>query len=302
MIRISLLCGRLALCGGLFAATAIQAQAVHLPTAPSFGPQAIDAMTTATAPAAFAEVTVPALLPSYSSSEIDAETVDAALPDAPSTLLTAYASPAAYEGQNPYNPKNRPAGPHVAPRHTKYIPAGWQAQPITAHDKVIIGLRDLYSPLTLMGDLLSAGYSDLVNGQPNYGTNGKAIGQRIGATVLRDSTEGIFTDMVFAPILREDPRYYVEGPKHNFFQRVIYAGTRPILTRTDSGRSTINGAELLGYAAASGLSYSYYPQINRNFKDTAATFGGGLGGSAIGFVVSEFSDQFLQAIHLEKRD
>jgi hypothetical protein len=93
----------------------------------------------------------------------------------------------------------------------------------------------------------------------------------------------------------------VEGPEHNFIHRVLYAITRPILTRTDSGRETINGAELLGYGSASALSYTYYPAINQNFHDTAATFGDSLAGSALGNLVSEFSGQFLEMIHLKKR-
>ena len=189
----------------------------------------------------------------------------------------------------------------VAPKHDKYIPAGYAALPLTPHDKVILGMKDLYSPFTFLGDLASAGYSHVLNGQPNYGTNSGAFGQRLGATVIRDASEGVFADIVFSPLLHEDPRYYVEGPQYGFIHRVLYAGTRPIVTRADSGHNTINGEVLLGYAASSALSYTYYPTINQNFHDTAATYGGSLAGAAVGFLVSEFSDQVLQALHLEKK-
>ena len=181
------------------------------------------------------------------------------------------------------------------------ISAGYKAQPWTAHDKFIGGLRDMVSPLGLLGDVLSAGYSDLTNGQPNYGTDREALGKRVGATFLRDSTETLFAESIMAPVLHEDPRYYVEGPRYNFFHRTLSSVTRPIITRTDSGRSTVNGAVLIGYAGASALSYTYYPEINKNFKDTAATFGGSLAGAAIGDFVNEFIDDTLQALHLEKK-
>jgi len=194
-----------------------------------------------------------------------------------------------------------PSGqPRVAPIHTKYIPAGWVAQPLTPRDKVILGTKNLYSPFTIAGIFASAGYSHLVNGQPNYGTNSKAFAKRLGAAVVRDTTEDAFTDMVFAPLLHEDPRYYVEGHRHGFAHRVLYAITRPLITRTDGGHETLNGALLIGQASASALSYTYYPQINRNFHDTAATFGGSLAGSAIDDVISEFSGQFLKELHLRK--
>jgi len=192
------------------------------------------------------------------------------------------------------------AGP-VAPKYTKYVSWGYTAQPITNRDKVVIGARDLYSPFSFLGELASAGYSHLVNGQPNYGTDKGAFGERLGAAVIRDSSEGVFTDMIFAPMLHEDPRYFAEGPRYNILHRALYAVTRPLITRTDSGKSSVNGAMLIGYAAASAVSYSYYPQINKNFHDTAATYGGGLEGAAIGFLVSEFEDDIFMALHLEKK-
>jgi len=192
------------------------------------------------------------------------------------------------------------AGP-VAPKYTKYVSWGYKAQPITARDKVIIGVRDLYSPFSFLGEITSAGYSHLVNGQPNYGTDSGAFGERVGAAVLRDSSEGVFTDMIFAPMLHEDPRYFAEGPRYNIFHRALYAVTRPLITQTDSGKQSVNGAMLLGYAAASAVSYSYYPKINQNFHDTAATYGGALEGAAIGFLVSEFEDDIFIALHLEKK-
>jgi hypothetical protein len=193
-----------------------------------------------------------------------------------------------------------PATGRVAPVYWKQIPAGWVGQPLTAGDKMELGARSLYSPASMLGYVVTAGYEHAENGQPNYGTDLGAFGQQLGAIALRDTTETAFTDMVFAPLLHQDPRYYVQGSQHGLFHRVVYAITRPILTRTDSGRETVNGSELLGYASASALSYTYYPKINQNFHDTAATFGGSLLGSALGDLVSEFSGQFLEAIHLKK--
>lgn len=147
----------------------------------------------------------------------------------------------------------------------------------------------------------AAGFSHITNGQPNYGTNSGAFEQRLGAVLLRDTTEAVFADAVFAPLMHEDPRYYVQGPQHNLFYRIAYAATRPIITRTDSGNSTVNGSLIVGYAVSSALTVAYYPQSNRNFHDTAATFGGSIGGAAVGFFLSEFRDEVLQAIHLEKK-
>jgi len=188
----------------------------------------------------------------------------------------------------------------TAPVQWKRIPPGWAAQPLTPREKMELGVEDLYSPLALLSYTVAAGYEHLRNGQPNYGTDSPAFGERLGAAVLRDTSEAIFTDVVFAPMLQEDPRYYVQGREQKFLHRVMYAITRPLITRTDDGRETVNGAQLLGYAGAAALTNAYYPQINRNFHDTAATFGGAIGGSALTNLASEFAYQILEIAHLKK--
>jgi hypothetical protein len=231
---------------------------------------------------------------------------DAILPQDPATLLTVAGQSDQEKAQKFPDPNVPPTraqarAERIASLHLKYIPAGWKVLPLTRQDKVLLGLKDIYNPFQIGTIMVSAGYSHLVNGQPNFGTNGDAFAQRFGAAFARDTSEGIFTDAVFAPLLHQDPRYYVEGPDHSLAHRTLYAITRPLITRTDSGRPTPNGALLLGYAGASALSYTYYPRSNRNFHDTAATFGGGIGGAALGFAVTEFASPLLQKLHLAPR-
>jgi hypothetical protein len=189
----------------------------------------------------------------------------------------------------------------VAKMYIKYVPAGWSAQRLSDHQKITLGLRDTYSPFNFAAMIASAGYEQVFNGEPNYGVDRGAFGQRLGAAAIRETTQGIFTDAVFAPLLHEDPRYYVEGSQYSFIHRVVYAATRPLITRTDNGSSSVNGALLLGYAASSALTYTYYPAIDQNFHDTASTFGGALGGAALGFLVSEFSSDIWTMLHLQKK-
>ena len=193
-----------------------------------------------------------------------------------------------------------PTQPQVAPIHTKYILPGMTAQPISARDKMMIGLQDSYSLMNFGGMFAAAGYEQLRNAEPNYGTDRGAFGERLGAAAIRDTTQGVFTDAVFAPLLHEDPRYYAEGPQYSTIHRALYAVTRPLITRTDSGHKTLNGALLLGYASSSLLNNAYYPAINRNAHDTAIAFGGSLGGSALGFLISEFSSSLWHKVHLTR--
>lgn len=219
------------------------------------------------------------------------------MPSAPTPQTSSQSAPQS-GGLSASTPPATPGQHPTAPLHAKFIPAGYQAQPLNAHDKVITGLGDLYSVENFAAIILSAGYEQLLNSEPNYGVDKGAFGERLGAAAIRETTQGIFSDMVFSPLLHEDPRYYQKGPQYNPVKRTLYAVTRPLITRTDAGKPSVNGGLLLGYAAAAALTPAYYPQINRNFHDTASTFGGSIGGAALGFFVNEFSSDVLVALHL----
>jgi len=195
-------------------------------------------------------------------------------------------------------PMDQPGGVQVAPLHRKYIMPDMRAQQISARDKIIIGLKGTYSLQNFSGIIVAAGYEQLRDGQPNYGTDRGAFGQRLGAAGIRGTSQGLFTDSVFAPLLHEDPRYYVQGKQHSFFHRALYAATRPVITRTDSGRRTINGAQLLGYAASTALNNAYYPASNRNVKDNIEAYAGSIGGSALSSLLVEFTAGFWHALHI----
>jgi len=172
----------------------------------------------------------------------------------------------------------------------KYIQPGQAVPTLTASDKVLLGVRDAVSPFSAVGWFAVAGYEQVMNGSPNYGTDRGAFGERLGAAAVRDTSESVFSESVMANFFHEDPRYYQMGPTHNFFVRLVYSGTRPIFTRMDSGRTSLNLASLTGTLGGAGLTNLYYPQVNRGMTQTMETFGGSVGGAALGDVVSEFSD------------
>ena len=225
------------------------------------------------------------------------------LPDAPGLGDSSSSTNAApgYSASAPAPPEGRQAAVLPEASHTdKYIEPGQVAPTLTAGDKALLGVKDAFSLFSAVGWITSAGYEQLVNGSPNYGTDRGAFGQRIGASAIRDITEGVFSDSIMSPLLHEDPRYYRMGPGHNFFVRAAYAATRPILTRTDGGHTTVNLALLAGNLGGSALTNLYYPQVNRNATDTMETFGGSIGGSAIGDVVNEFLGDVIHLFHSDR--
>jgi hypothetical protein len=150
-----------------------------------------------------------------------------------------------------------------------------------------MGLKASVSPFAVIGWFGSATYSEAFNRSPNYGQSATEYAQRLGAAAARASSEGIFSTSVMAPLLREDPRYFVEGPGTAGFHRAFYALSRVFVTKSDDGRSTINYALLSGNASGAALTQTYYPAGNRNLHGTATTFGISLAGSGVKFLFEE---------------
>lgn len=188
----------------------------------------------------------------------------------------------------------------MAGRYAKYIGAGQSAPKLTVHDKVVLGLRDAVSPFSALSWVSAAAFEQVTDGSPNYGQTGKGFAQRLGAAAARNVSEGIFTDSILSPVLHEDPRYYRMGPGHNFVKRLVYAGTRPLITRTDGGRTTPNFALLGGELAGSALTQAYYPPLNQGFTEVAKTFGGSVGSTALGCVMTEFFPAVFGSMHTKK--
>ncbi len=207
------------------------------------------------------------------------------------------------EGSQPsLNPLQRLATPRVPTPTDVAVAPGQIGIHQRAQDKLVGSLRDSISPFSIAGEIISAGYSHAFDRSPNYGRDSGAFGQRLGASVARGTSQKIFSEGVLAAVLREDPRYYQLGSKQKFFKRVIYAGTRPVIGRTDGGRSTINFALLGGYLGASALAQTYYPDRNQGASNVMKTWGTGVGGAAIGDELAEFLPDVLQFVRLKRVD
>lgn len=236
-----------------------------------------------------AETSAPAFSSSTEVLRPEATIEDTSLPDGPT------ANPGIGEGQA--GAGHVASTQPIAPKYTVVILPGQGAVPLSAGSKVAFGFREVSSPFSLFADVLSATYSQAVDSQPHYGQGWGPYGQRVGAAVVRGSIQGLATQAVFDPIFRDDPRYYVLGRQHKFLNRVVYAATRVVITRTDSGHNTLNAPLLLGYAAAAGANFAYYPERDRDFGDAATGYAGSLGGSVLGMEVNEFLDDALHIVH-----
>ena len=243
------------------------------------------------------------------SANLAAASLSLQLPDSPGSMINSSSSQDTADApENPGEPQAAPSSqpPNARTKHSAHlamtIAPNEIAQPMSVHEKIVGGAKDSVSLFAATGWVFSAGWTQLTNGSPNYGTDKGAYGQRLGAAAVRNISQDIIGNCLFAPLLHQDPRYYIMGRGNNFFKRAVYAATRTIVTRTDSGHATPNIALLAGDAAGAAITVTYYPAKNTTFTEVAETFGGSVGGNAVGFVVTEFIADALQYAHLKKRD
>jgi len=188
----------------------------------------------------------------------------------------------------------------IASKYTFYIPDNEKSVPLTNADKWrLVGVESV-GGFTFATALLAAGWEQVLNANPKYGTDTGAFGERLAAAYVRQTSQAVFTEGIGDTLLHDDPRYYAMGRNHRFGRRVFYAATRVISTRSDTGGQKFNAPEILGYLGASALTQAYYPASSRGADVVFGGWGLSLGAAALGFEFHEFLPDALRVVHLKK--
>lgn len=104
-----------------------------------------------------------------------------------------------------------------------------------------------------------------------------------------------FTEAIVPSVTHEDPRYYTLG-HGGFFRRTVYALSRTVLTKTDSGGTSFNWSEVGGNLLEASLSNAYYPPQERGLNQTARNWGTQMESAALNNVAKEFWPDIRQAL------
>lgn len=187
------------------------------------------------------------------------------LPDAPTPQMN---SPSATSSSSkPY-----------ANFYWRTIPHAYQARKLTVTGKLKFMGHEMIDPMDLAPAVLSGQWGDLVDSDPNYGTNATAFGERFGAAIVRQTSFRLFADGLLPIAFHEDPRYYRLGRSHTWKRRLGYALTRVFIGRNDAGDNTPNYSAVLGRAFGAALTPAYYPGVSRNSRVVFDTFGTAIAG------------------------
>lgn len=177
-------------------------------------------------------------------------------------------------GQTPQNPPDQGDSSRVLgviPAN-KIVPGTKpEDMPLSVGGKFVLATKDTVDPFTFVVSGFYAGIAQWQNNYPGFGLGASGYGKRLGASYADQGVENYMTEAIFPAALHQDPRFFRRGTG-TWRSRVGYALTRSVITRTDEGGSAVNYSELIGCAAAAGISNLYYPPGDRTLGETSEKF------------------------------
>ena len=147
------------------------------------------------------------------------------------------------------------------------VSADTHLPPLSMKDKFWLATQDSFDYSSFITAGMIAGTGQAKTSYPEFGQGAKGYGRYFWHAVADQAVGNYLTEAIVPEVTREDPRYYTLG-HGGFFKRTAYAVSRLLVTRTDSGRETINLSEIVGNGAGAAISNLYYPSQERTWTKT----------------------------------
>lgn len=160
--------------------------------------------------------------------------------------------------------------------------------PLSPRQKWNLFVKSTLDPFNLANAVLASGFSQAGNQTPKYGEGGMAYGKRFGAAIADFATQSLFSGVVLANLLHQDPRYFRRGPRSGVLKRIGYSVSRIAVTRQDSGRSAFNASNIFGMGLGIAASNVYYPAASVRGSVMLCRIDTSLTSSISGNLLSEF--------------
>jgi hypothetical protein len=165
---------------------------------------------------------------------------------------------------------------------------GGNLPPLTTKEKYKVVARGSFDPVIYPWYGFLSALSQAQNSEPGYGQGWGGYGKRYGAAFADGTIENFITGAILPSMLHQDPRYFQLG-SGSFTHRALYAISRNIVTRTDSGGSQFNYSEIVGGGMSAFLStYTYHPSEDKTISNTMSVWATQYAYDTITIVVKEF--------------
>jgi hypothetical protein len=171
--------------------------------------------------------------------------------------------------------------------------------PLTSRDKLELAVDETSAPSRFLASAFTAGIGQARNSLPGYGQEWGGYGKRLGSSVASNASSHLFGTFLLPSLLHQDPRYFVKLHASTP-QRIAYAVTRVVITRTDAGEETFNWSGIVSSLMAEGLATSYLPSGERTAGKTFSRFGVRIGFAAMGNVVKEYWPTIFKSLRMTK--
>jgi hypothetical protein len=180
--------------------------------------------------------------------------------------------------------------------HTsRSLPDAPSAQPPTQAEKFRTFLDEARSPLTFG----AAGVDASILRQTEVGSlsSGRqaSLTELYKGALIQKESSAFFGKYLYPALLKQDPCYHPSSSQ-SFWGRTMYAASRTVITRNDSGKTTLNTSYFLGVLTSVAISTAYRPYWTRSASATFKTFGSTIGSDAGINILHEFAPRIHEIV------
>lgn len=169
--------------------------------------------------------------------------------------------------------------------YVSFIP---DAAPMNARQKFKLSWKARTDPMQFAFVAIVAGVQQRRDDYPGFGDGLSGYAKRYAAAYAAVWTRSLITQALLPAVLRQDPRYFHKGTGSTT-SRLVYAMSRSVVRKGDSGRSQPNYSGILGSLASGAVSNLYYPpEDRRGARLTLQITALGIAGAAVGHIAQEF--------------
>jgi hypothetical protein len=153
-------------------------------------------------------------------------------------------------------------GPSIG-KDIRPIEGPGQSRPLGASGKFHLAMKNFTDPLNIAGTVLDSAISNATSSANSaFGTGWSGFGTRVGMSMADEGVSEFISTFAISTIAHQDPHYH-RDPGASTGRRILYALSRVVIARSDSGKPMFNFAEVVGTTASSMLEATYNFNSNR---------------------------------------
>jgi hypothetical protein len=175
------------------------------------------------------------------------------------------------------------------------VDPGIETQPLSVKQKFGYYAREQLGLTAPLGAAFSAAISQGLDSDPKYGQGWEAYGKRVGAVYIEGESVAFLRGALLPTLLHQDPRYYRQGTG-SFVGRSVYAVSRTLITRQDSGKKALNFSALGASGGAAAMTLAYFPDRSQTSSAVLWAFAGNVGGIAAANWLREFGPEIKHKV------